>query len=106
MEENPGRNQNLRPKKPFSTTNQPEGRGRPKGSLSLTTLLRQELSENKKTKAKTLIKAIIKHAEAGSSSYGKMIFDRIDGIQLPEMDLDDRPILVIMARTGEKESAK
>jgi len=71
---------------PFSTTNQPEGRGRPKGSLSITNHLKKLLSENKEKEAIELSRAIIKHAKAGKAPYASMIIDRVDGVLKQEIE--------------------
>ena len=54
-------------------------RGRPKGSLSLSTLLREALSENDGERAKRIIDAMITCAEKGDIRHIKELLDRIDG---------------------------
>ena len=91
MDENLGKNshpgsKNLRPHR-FTSEDQPEGRGRPKGSLSLTNLLRKELRANRKEKAIELMKRIIVNAGEGNAAHSKLIFDRIDGVLTEKTEL-------------------
>ena len=100
------KNPNLRTRSPFSSVDQPEGRGRPKGSLSLTNLLREHLTKNNYKEAKELIKAVSKNAKKGLPVCVNTVFNRIDGIQSQEIGPDDRPILVVLARGANKEPAE
>lgn len=58
--------------------------GRPKGSVSLTTLLRRALAEKstpkgKKTVAEMIVDALLESARAGDQRAIQYVFDRIDG---------------------------
>lgn len=53
--------------------------GRPKGSVSLTRLIREELERDGEDAARQLIRAAIDKAKAGSWRHLKEIIDRIDG---------------------------
>ena len=53
--------------------------GRPKGSLSMVALIRKELQANNAKKAKAIVRALLKEAEAGNISHIKELLDRIDG---------------------------
>lgn len=78
---------NLRPHR-FTSTDQPEGRGRPKGSLSLTALLRKSLSENNADKAKVFVKGLIKQGSGGNPAAIKEIMGRIDGAIPEKVEVD------------------
>lgn len=74
----------------------PGGPGRPKGSVSLTTLLKKALKETTiaghklpdgVNAADFLIQAVIKHAVGGNGAYMKEIFSRVDGP--PQEPADD-----------------
>ena len=84
---------NLRPHR-FTSEDQPEGRGRPKGALSLTNLLRKELTNNKKEKAIELMKKIIANAGDGNATHSKLIFDRIDGVLDQTVNLGGSVVLL------------
>lgn len=70
----------------FTSEHQPNNRGRPKGSMSITVHLRKLLSEHKEKEAIALSKAIIKHAKAGKAGYANMVLDRVDGVLRQEID--------------------
>lgn len=58
--------------------------GRPKGSVSLTTVLRKVLKEvvnpsNRKTRAEELVRQCLRFAIAGDPQFAKIIWDRSDG---------------------------
>ena len=92
------KNPNLRTRAPFSATDQPKGAGRKKGSLSLTNLAKKALQEHNSEKAKGFVKSWINNAIEGKPAPFNALLDRIDGIQSPNLGLDDRPILVIMPK--------
>jgi hypothetical protein len=53
--------------------------GRPKGSVSITRLMREALEESGEKEAKRLAKAILRNAAKGNSTAIKEVLDRIDG---------------------------
>jgi Family of unknown function (DUF5681) len=62
--------------------------GRPKGGVSLTTLLKNALEETRcadvdnpggRTSAQCLVEAVIIHAVKGNAAFMREIFDRVDG---------------------------
>ncbi len=61
--------------------------GRPKGSLSLTEILRRELNKNGKEKAGKLVDAWIMQAIEGNGPISKIIIDRVDGVIKEELEL-------------------
>lgn len=63
----------------FSSTNQPAKRGRKKGSLSLTTLVKQALSDKDLLEAKRFTRSWIKNAKAGKQAPFNALLDRVDG---------------------------
>jgi len=100
MDQNPEKNVdkrrlNLRPAPKFSSTNQPENKGRPTGSLSLTNLLRKELSANNEIRARELIKGIITTGKKGNSAHSKLVFDRIDGVLAEKTEVEIKPLIII-----------
>lgn len=71
----------------FTSENQPEGRGRPKGSLSLKTIIRHILEQgitdengDKTTIGYVMNKKIVDKAMAGDVSAFKSICDRLEGL--------------------------
>jgi hypothetical protein len=69
--------------KPFSSENQPEKNGRPKGSSSLTNEIRKVLDgideSSKKPIRELLAIAATKQAMKGNAAYFKEIIERCDG---------------------------
>jgi hypothetical protein len=53
--------------------------GRPKGSVSITRVMREVLEESGEKEAKKLAKAILRNAAKGNSTAIKEVLDRIDG---------------------------
>lgn len=72
---------------PFSSKNQPEGRGRPKGSLGPTNHLKRLLRENKDKEAIAFSNAVINLAKKGNAPYAKMVFERADGLLKQEIEV-------------------
>jgi hypothetical protein len=66
----------LRPWKPGQSGNPS---GRPKGSLSLTSILRKELHEGNKRRARELVRALLDKAADGHFQHLHEVIDRIDG---------------------------
>lgn len=67
----------LRPPWPKGTSGNPGGRL--KGSLSLVSILRQQLAAGDGEHAKALIKSLLKEAEGGDYQHLREVLDRIDG---------------------------
>ena len=69
--------------KMFSAENQPEKKGRPKGSLSLINEIKKVLEGVDETSKKTILEllaiASAKQAIKGNSAYFKEIIERLDG---------------------------
>lgn len=69
--------------KKFTSKNQPKKRGRPKGSLSLTSEIKKVLESvdpaSRKSICELIAVAAAKQAIKGNSPYFKEIIDRIDG---------------------------
>lgn len=81
--------------KPFTSEHQPKKNiGRPKGSLSLTTILRQSLRAGNKERAKELVEATIKNAMKGHPFAMKTVWDRIDGVIDQTIDLNAQVIIM------------
>jgi hypothetical protein len=77
--------------KMFSSKNQPQKNGRPKGSLSLTNEIKKVLEGVDETSKKQIIElvaiAAAKQAIKGNAAYFKEIIDRIDGKVLDKTEL-------------------
>ena len=69
--------------KPFSSENQPERNGRPKGSLSLINEIKKVLEGVDETSNKSILEllaiAAAKQAIKGNAAYFKEIIERLDG---------------------------
>ena len=83
----------------FSTKNQPKKKGRPKGSLSLTSEIKKVLEGFDETSKKKIIEllaiAAAKQAMKGNAAYFKEIIERIDGKVMDKTELtvkNDGPI--------------
>jgi hypothetical protein len=61
--------------------------GRPKGSISLTTILKQKLAEG--DTAKDVIQWTLEQAKIGNAAALKILWDRIDGPIVNKVELDD-----------------
>jgi hypothetical protein len=61
--------------------------GRPKGSVSITRLMREALEESGEKEAKRLAKAILRNAAKGNSTAIKEVLDRIDGPVKQQLDV-------------------
>lgn len=76
--------------KPFSSSNQPKKRGRPKGSLSLTNEIKKVLEgvddASRKTILELLAIAATKQAMKGNATYFKEIIERLDGKVADKME--------------------
>ena len=79
--------------KKFTSEYQPKKNGRPKGSLSIKTLIQQVWSEeivddegNAKIKALLSIKAMVDKAESGDVHAFKALAERIEGMPKQEID--------------------
>jgi len=92
----------------------PGGPGRPKGSLSLTTILRNALKEKSvmnndcppgMNAAETLIQAAIWHAIKGNASFFQSIMDRVDG-RTPDAVPDVSNLAEIQKTAVEKAHAR
>jgi hypothetical protein len=77
----------------FTSENQPENNGRPKGSLSLKTLIRKVWGEeyteengNKTVRAIKTLKALIEKAEKGDVSAFRALAERLEGQPKQEID--------------------
>ena len=57
----------------------PGGPGRPKGSVSLTTILKQLIEAKDHAEAKAIVKNTITSAKLEDGQSRKMVWDRIDG---------------------------
>lgn len=64
--------------------------GRPKGSLSLIGLIREELERNDKEGAKKLAQEIVKQAAQGNATALKQIMDRLDGPIVEQLETELR----------------
>lgn len=69
----------LRPRKQFSTENQPANRGRKPGSLSPTNYLKKLLAEKNDKELKLFGKSWLKNAKKGYAAPFNALLDRIDG---------------------------
>lgn len=63
---------------PYVKGHNKPGPGRPKGSLSLTTKLKQYLTDHP-DKLRAIIEATVNDALAGDVQARKLVFDRVDG---------------------------
>jgi hypothetical protein len=89
--------------------------GRPKGSVSLTTLLKKALEEKRcadvdnpggRTSAQCLVEAMIIQAVKGNAAFMREIFDRVDGrIPDPEPPAPAINMEMIARRLREKKQA-
>ena len=64
------------------------GGGRPKGSLSLVTILKRELSKGKDSRAIKVVRKLIEQAEAGDVVAAKALLEHIDGKPLQRLLAD------------------
>ena len=74
--------------------------GRPKGSVSLTTLLKRALEQTKcadvdnpggRTSGECVVEAMIIHAVKGNAAFMREIFDRVDG-KIPDPSPPEPPV--------------
>ena len=63
--------------------------GRPKGSVSLTTLLKRELRKNDGQLAEMVVKVALREAASGEFRYTKEIWDRVDGTLVNRVRIED-----------------
>lgn len=87
---------------PFSSTDQPEGRGRPKGSVSIVTHIRRLLSEKNELEAKKLGKAMIRLAKKGNQAAIKTVVDRIDGPLPDQVEFKGNVIVEVVSYAVKK----
>lgn len=78
--------------------------GRPKGSVSLSRLIREELEANGAEAAREVIRAAIDKAKAGSVQHLKVFLDRIDGpmVQRIEGELSGGAFKAICKEAADK----
>jgi len=74
--------------RPFQPGQSGNPGGRPKGSVSLTTVLREVLDEDPEV-AKAMIRGGLTSAKEGNAAWAKLIFDRVDGPQTQKLEIDD-----------------
>jgi hypothetical protein len=109
--QSPKQLENLRPWKPGESGNPGGGNGRPKGSVSLTKLIREALQRDelcgKKTpdgrpNAEWLVDRMIVLAMQGNATYAKEIIDRIDGKMTEKTDItsDGKPLTTHVERAN------
>jgi len=61
--------------------------GKPKGTFTLTAILREQLEKDNGKLAKELIADAIAKSREGNGAIFKIIYDRMDGVQKAELDL-------------------
>ncbi len=80
--ENQARDEKGRFRAGYSGNPTGEGAGRPKGALSLTSILKDVLSEDDELLAKVFVRAMVKNACMGNAMAMKIIVERVDGKDL------------------------
>ena len=81
----------------FSKTNQPKKKGRPKGSLNMSKLIRQMWEEiivdedgNPRMRAMLSVKAMMEKAQKGDTAAYKALTERLEGMPRQEIDFSDK----------------
>lgn len=99
------------PGRPFKKGVAANPAGKPKGTLSLITILRRQLQEvgrGDKQQAEVFIESLIRDAIDGSSPDRKLIFDRLEGLPKQSIELESvaLPFTIIVQKddSGSKKS--
>ena len=76
--------------------------GRPKGSLSMVSLIRKELQASDSKRAKAIVRAMLDEAENGDAAQIRELLNRIDGKVPDKVVGDDGPVEIVVRHITKK----